>query len=276
MAPGTYAKGRGQLRVARVDGRSTVLSSSSRNPLRVLTPRACGGSVWAYTSSFGGGMVAGDQTALRVELEADAKCFLTTQASTKIYRNPARLPCSHRLEAELAAGTLLVVAPDPVQCFAEAEYSQEQQFRMDDTASLVLVDWISCGRAARGERWAFRRYASRNEIWRGGRRVLMDAVLLEPEQPGLMGRFVAGEYNCLGTVVVIGSALGGFAREILGRVSEMEIEPGAPVILSASALQEGVILRYAGKTVEGTGQAIFRQLSFVAELLQGDPWARKW
>src|ERR1041385_1385457 len=171
--------GEAQLHVGSVAGCSAVLRSRARNPLRLLTPRARGESVWVYTSSFGGGMVAGDRTRLEVTVDAGARCFLGTQASTKIYRNPARLPCSHDLVVRVGEEALLILAPDPVQCFAESSYEQRQHFALAAAANLLLVDWRSAGRTARGERWRFRRYSSRNEVERGRRKLLIDALRLD-------------------------------------------------------------------------------------------------
>ena len=47
-------------------------------------------------------------------------------------------------------------------------------------ASLVLVDWMTSGRHAAGERWAFSRYESRLDIRRGSQRIFFDALVLEP------------------------------------------------------------------------------------------------
>lgn len=160
-APG----GQATLEVEQVAGESTVTSAFATSPLKLLTPRARGQSAWAFTSSFGGGLVAGDQTRLDLRLGVGTRCFVGTQASTKIYRNPSRRPCSHVTQATLEAGSLLVFAPDPVQPFAHSTYVQRQVFHLRPGAGLVLVDWFCAGRAARGERWAFTRFQSRNEVW---------------------------------------------------------------------------------------------------------------
>ena len=61
-----YASGKGRawLEVERVFGESTVTSAFATSPMKLLTPRSRGLSAWACTSSFGGGLVAGDQTQL--------------------------------------------------------------------------------------------------------------------------------------------------------------------------------------------------------------------
>src|SRR5882757_526606 len=111
-----------------VDGQSAATSAWAQSPLKFLIPRPRGPSVWAYLSSLGGGMVAGDETGMDLEVGERACCFISTQASTKVYRNPDSRPCSHWVEAKLAAGSLLVYAPDPIQAFAGSSYTQRQKF----------------------------------------------------------------------------------------------------------------------------------------------------
>src|SRR4051812_12410043 len=93
--PTESAKGSARLEVDLVFGESTVTSSFAISPLKLLTPCSRGKSVWTYASNFGGGLVAGDQTQLNVRIGSGARCFLGTQASTKVYRNPSQLPCGH-------------------------------------------------------------------------------------------------------------------------------------------------------------------------------------
>src|ERR1051325_11366225 len=123
-------KGRAHLEVEMVFGESTATSSCATSPLKLLTPCSRGKSVWAYASNFGGGLVAGDETRLDLRIGPGARCFMGSQASTKIYRNPARLPCSHTTRATLGEGSLLVFAPDAVQAFAGSSYRQRQEFHL--------------------------------------------------------------------------------------------------------------------------------------------------
>jgi urease accessory protein UreH len=173
--------GRGHLRVETISGQSAVTSSWASSPLKILVPRPRGPSVWAYFSSFGGGLVAGDETSATLDIGEQSRCFVSTQASTKVYRNPESRPCGHQLAATLGANSLLVFAPDPVQAFAGSSYAQRQSFHLGPGSGLVLVDWLCSGRAARGERWAFDRFQSRNEIFVGEERVLLDSLLLDPD-----------------------------------------------------------------------------------------------
>ena len=196
MASGTPQNGLANLHVGRVHGASTVLSSRSRSPARIFTPKPRGPSVWAYTSGLGGGMLAGDSVELNIELDPDAVCFLGSQASSKIYRNPSARPCSHKLRASLGRNAMLILAPDPVQCFADAIYHQNQSFSLAPDANLVVVDWLSAGRLARGERWSFQQYRSRNEVTCAGAPVLIDALDLDTRRSSLQNPLIAGRFNC--------------------------------------------------------------------------------
>jgi urease accessory protein len=270
------ASGHAALAVSMVHGLSAVTTAWARTPMKLLTPRSRGESVWAYTSSFGGGMVAGDRTQLEVSVDSGAHCFLGTQASTKIYRNPARLPCSHQTTAQVDDGALLILAPDPVQCFTGSCYEQRQYFKLSNSANLVLVDWMSAGRTARGERWNFQHYLSRNEIERDGKKLIIDALLLDADDGALDLRFRGGRFNCLATLALIGPQLASHARDLLDWCAKQPIEPQSGLVFAASPLHEGVLLRFAGTSVEEVGRAIHQRLGFVSALLRDDPFSRKW
>ena len=139
------------LEISLVAGLSAVTSAFAASPMKLLTPVARGPSVWACTSSFGGGLVAGDQTRLELRVGENTRCFLGTQASTKIYRNAGLRACSHVTQATLEENSRLVFAPDPVQPFTDSSYAQRQEFRLAAGAGLALVDWFSSGRVARGD-----------------------------------------------------------------------------------------------------------------------------
>ncbi len=268
--------GLASLEVQMVSGESAVTSCYATNPMKLLAPRSRGRSVWAYTSSFGGGLVAGDQTRLEVQLRASARCFLGTQASTKIYRNPASLPSGHETHATLEAGSLLVFAPDPVQAFAGSMYSQRQRFDLAPDASLVLLDWFTSGRAARGERWECSRFASRNEVFVDGRCGFLDSLLLSPDDGELGSNHRLGRFNCIATILLLGPALHSIAARLLEAMKSEPVARRSDLIFSVSPLTDGAVLRIAGVSVEAVGRLIHHHLQPVSEQLGDDPWSRKW
>jgi urease accessory protein len=264
------------LEVSLVAGLSAVTAAYAASPMKLLTPVARGQSVWACTSSFGGGLVAGDQTRLELRAGKNTRCFFGTQASTKIYRNAGLRACSHATTAALGENSRLVFAPDPVQPFTQSSYAQRQEFRLAAGAGLALVDWFSSGRVARGERWAFNRFQSRNEVFLSGERIFLDALSLDAADGLLASPHVTGRFNCFALLLLIGEPMQAAVAHLLAESATLPVSRGAKLIASASAIPQGAVLRLAGEELEAVGRELHRQLSFTCDFLGDDPWARKW
>lgn len=271
-----HASGAGYLRVEMSAGLSAAVSVQANSPLKILVPKARGLSVWAFLSSLGGGLVAGDQISIAVQLGEQARCWLGTQAWTKVYRNPNGMPCSQRLEAHLARGSLLALVPDPVQAFLGSQYYQQQKFFLAPESGLVLVDWLCSGRVARGERWAFSRFRSRNEVVFPEARVLMDSLVLDPNDGPLAEPYRLGRFNCLAMVLLVGEPLQGAASSLLEEFAALPVSRRAAVVSSASPVHHGVLLRLAGQEPERVAAEIHKHLAFVREFIGEVPWLRKY
>ena len=269
-------EGSGRLEIEFVAGQSAVTWLGSSSPLKILVPQSRGQSVWACMSNFGGGLVAGDQTKLQIRIGENARGFVGTQSSTKIYRNSNSRPCSHTTHATLEKNSLLVFAPDPVQAFANSSYAQRQEFHLSIGAGLVMLDWFTSGRAANGERWAFEKLQSRNDVFIAGRRVFVDSILLESKNEALDSPHCTGRFNCFATLLLVGESLQNFSATLLAEISSRPIERNAALVCSASSVRDGAILRVAGEDVESVSRELKRHLNFVPELLGDNPWSRKW
>ena len=256
--------GHGVLEVARVGGASVVTRSAARSPLQLLVPRNHGDAVWAYLSSLGGGLVDGDEVALAARVGAGAAALLSTQASTKVYRSMRG--CRQRLDAEVGDGGLLVILPDPVTCFADARLEQETVVRLGAGGSLLLVDAVTSGRAARGERWAFAGYRSAVTVSREDRLILHDALELDAGHGGLDARM--GRFDAIATIVAIGARAPALA--------ETAAKPGGDFLAARSPLAEGVLVRAAATSAERLHQGVRALLAALPATLGDDPFARKW
>jgi urease accessory protein len=253
--------------------RSVVSRARATSPLRLLTPTNHGDAAWIYTSTYGGGLVDGDLISLRVRVEEGAAAFLSTQASTKVYRSARGSDAE--LNAEIGRDALLVVLPDPVVCFASSRYRQVQRLDLSEGASLVLVDWVSSGRRASGERWAFDEYVSRTVVRDRGRLVLHDATALRAPDGDLAIRM--GRFDVLALMVIAGESVASEAAAMVASLNQQAIVRGSDSLTSAAPLGEnGCVVRIAGRSVEQVGRHMRRLLGFVPALLGDDPWARKW
>jgi urease accessory protein len=186
-------------------------------PLKLISP-----SPLSYDShvihtlfllTYGGGLVAGDTVNLSMTLESDTRLILLTQGSTKIFKTPdPNVISTQRMTTTLGSGSALCYIPDPVQPFKDSSFEQSQIYHLDASdTSLCVCDWVSSGRAARGENWDFWRYASRNEVWdveRNGKRKLLlrDNLLLDSRKTfgtGLLANRV-DNHGVIGTLIIRG------------------------------------------------------------------------
>jgi urease accessory protein len=165
--------------------------------LRPTFPGTSSAAVCVVT--FGAGLVDGDAISVDVVVEDGATLVLFTQASTKVFRGSAR----QSLHAEVH-GTL-VALPDPVAPFAGARYEQRVDVTLaNDHARCVLLDGVTSGRPAFGERWDFDRVDLKTTIRRSGRRLLHDALRLDASDGSVARRM--DRFESLVSLVSAGAA----------------------------------------------------------------------
>ena len=250
----------------------------------------------------GGGLVSGDTVDLKITIEADAHLVLLTQGNTKVFRErsggaytsvlaagEAQPATRQRLCVEIASGASLFLMPAPVTCFEGAAYSQRQSFHLADaqTSSLLLLDWFTSGRLARGESWAFERYRSSNEIFVAGKRIANDVLLLEQKPRGAVGTEQKsrggiaarmGPYACYCTLLIVGKPLAAllaqFQRLAHATQQYRRTEPES-LVWSFSELEQGTemacgIVRCAGVETETVREWLAHHLEPLMPIVGSD------
>lgn len=195
--PPGHGHGRGRV-VARRSGDDTVIAAlHATSPLRFLRPVLPGAraaSVCVVT--FGGGLLDGDALDLELVVEPGATLVVFTQSTTKVFRGASH----QRVHAEVH-GTL-VLLPDPVACFADADYTQRVDVALHGDGSALLLDGFTSGRPAYGERWAARAIDLATRVTRDGALVVRDALRLDARDAAIAPRL--DPYDALVTLIAIG------------------------------------------------------------------------
>ena len=268
----------------RVAGRTVIARAFARSPARLLTPRNHGTAAWVFLASLGGGLLDADCIDVRMDVGAGASALLGTQASTKVYRSSRG--ASQRLEAQLGAGALLALVPDPVVCFRAARYEQDLRVDLGPDSSLFLLDGYTAGRSASGERWQFDAYASRTVVLRDAARLFVDATRLDPEAGSLPARM--GGFDAVLTLFAAGPRLGAVRAAMVASAAsaapsgERPRSPaaapreGAPVMAASPVGEDAMIFRVAARRFEDASRALRPSFAALADVLGDDPFARKW
>ncbi|KIW98110.1 uncharacterized protein Z519_01694 [Cladophialophora bantiana CBS 173.52] len=219
FAASSSRAGSGEILLALLPPERQVLQRCTyQYPLKLIAPDPHHSSeekhvTVAFFLTYGGGLVGGDQISLRVELQDATRLVLVTQGSTKIFKSPQRSVVSRQqLDVRIGSQASLCYLPDPTQPFAESVYEQKQTFYVqpDATSSLLVLDWVSEGRRARGESWTLWSWKGRNEVREfdersKGRLLLRDALMLHEDGLGSTGLFdKSNNMGIFGTLIIYG------------------------------------------------------------------------
>jgi len=264
------APGRASLRAELVAGRSAFVERRARSPLRLLCPANAGTAAWAYTSSFGGGLVDADDIRLGIEVGPGAEALVTTQGSTKVYRGSAR----QETRAVVAADGVLALVPDPLVAFAGAGVTALVDVELAPGATLVLVDSLEAGRVAAGERWAAGRCELRIRVRVDGGTVLDDGLLLDPAHGSVARRM--GPFDGWATVVLLGPRVSAAAAGLLAAERPPHrIAGDVPYLEAVVPLEGGCLVRIAARSAAVLGERVALASACVADLVGDHPSTRR-
>lgn len=217
MAP-VITPGFGEINLTVLPADKQVLSIFSyQYPLKLIAPvphvsPAEKPVTVVFLLTYGGGLVGGDKINLKITLNNHTRLALLTQGSTKIFKSPNAATVSQQLlHVRIGQGASLCYLPDPIQPFEASAYKQCQTFYVDPagSSSLLMLDWVSEGRPARGESWTLSTWKGRNEIRQlddsfQGRLLLRDALMLHEEDLGADLAQKTNGMGVFGTLIVYG------------------------------------------------------------------------
>lgn len=240
--------GVGHLTVHSCGSSAAISTCTSTYPLKLLSPpcRPSQKAALVFMMSYGGGLVAGDRVNLHVTVEPNARLALLTQGSTKVYKTLG-LRSSQSLTATVEDAAL-VLLPDPVQPFRDSAFEQRQVFQVTPASSLLVLDWVSAGRTARGEKWECSECRTRNEIWMDGRLLLRDNLVLQDR-----GDIDMDGLEVFGMLVIRGPVFAGlgefFLREYSG-LPRVHFGPGEECRWTAGAVRGSVVVKFGSLHVD--------------------------
>lgn len=203
------AKKESFLEVERLRRKSVPVSCLSGAGLKLFCPRV---EDWCHTviSSYGGGMVDGDDLQLRLSVGEGCKLYLTSSGFTQVYKGRS----SFEVTAEVGAGAVVVHHGLPLVPHAESSFAQQTRWILAPEAALVSVDWLLPGRVESGERFQFEELLTTLRITRGEKLVLNDAFRAVPGEQTPLANSLFGRYEALLTVNFMGALVEPVARAL--------------------------------------------------------------
>ncbi len=232
----SWTSGRGTIIAGWARGRTVLVSARAESPLRFVRPTFPGTtSASVCLVTFGGGLVGGDEVELDIVVERCATLVVFTQSSTKVFRGSS----SQVLRAKVE-GTLILL-PDPVSAFAGARYTQRVDVTLGPQGGCVVLDGVTSGRAAFGDRWAMSALDLRTTIDHAGRRILTDALRFDATDAPISER--AGTFEAFATLTAVGESVAPVVNAI---VRQPIAPPSSDLVVAASPLPRAEALAVPG------------------------------
>ncbi|HEY6079027.1 MAG TPA: urease accessory protein UreD [Polyangiaceae bacterium] len=215
-----------------------------------------------------GGVVGGDRLETRVNLATGAQVLLTTPAAQKLYRSAG---AASEIDSvlSLSAGASLDWLPSETLAFPDARARTSTRVELAPDAGFIGWEITCYGMPARAEKFDRGRVASRFELYREGRPLLIEAIELGQgselldEAYALRGEPVVATLYAVPPSGSIPSSLVDDTRSALG-------EP-ASGLCSVSSLDELLVVRVLGPHVEGVRALLIRAWQLLRPALLARP-----
>lgn len=171
-----HAAWRGELELGFFQRRGRSLLGFRRHvgPLRVQRPFYPEGpdTCHVYVLHPPGGVVGGDELALKATVGEGARALITTPGAGKAYRGTAPGHVHQHLVA--TAGGTLEWLPQETIVFDGAHLNMRTRVELEDDAGFIGWDILCLGRPASGERFERGSVHQRIELWRAGEPLLLE------------------------------------------------------------------------------------------------------
>nr|WP_030057250.1 MULTISPECIES: urease accessory protein UreD [Streptomyces] len=274
-----------ELAFENIGGRTELTGHYQKSPLQIMRPLyydpARPDLAVTFLMSTGGGILQADRLRTDVRCGADTAVHLTTQAATKVYRMEFDY-ATQLLHLEAGPGAYVEYLPEPVIPFVDSRLYQRTVLTVDPGATVLAGETVLAGRLARGERNAYRVFASDLEVRRpDGELVAVDTVRLEPSGRGggaggggvtgggVTGPAVLAGHDVMSSLYVL-SPLAPAAR-IADALHEALADRGLLHGVSVLPQDSGAWLRLLGSDTRACAAALRAAWDAVRRLLIGVP-----
>lgn len=140
------------------------------------------------TMSVSAGIMAGDRQEIDITVACGARAEIGSQSFEKIHKMEPGTCAKRYTSLHVSSGAMLIYAPLPTIPFADSAFESITDIALEDaTAQLFFSEILSCGRAARGERFAYRYYKTLTRVRLGDALVYSDNCMFDPSQVDMEG-----------------------------------------------------------------------------------------
>lgn len=198
----------GKLRLrAEVRGARTVLTDVYRTaPFHPGPLHYRDGMAEVILQDVSPGILPGDALHADVLVSDGAALAVSGQGATRIYPSVSGRVAASRLTLSVSGAGTLWWLPGPLIPFRAARYESRVEVQLDASSRFALLEIVTPGRVAMGERNVYERLVLRLRIEVAGRPRLIERSVLDPRERPVTMMGSQGEFPCSGTLIMVGYA----------------------------------------------------------------------
>ena len=206
------------------------------------------------------GILDGDQYEMTLDLAEETELQLQTQSYQRLFQ--MEKGASQTMTVNMARGSRFRYIPHPSVPHEKSIYKSHNVIYMDAGASLVWGEIVTCGRKLSGEVFKFSYFQNVTEVYREGRLVFKDHLLLSP---GYMSMNALGQFEGFthqATLFCLGENAD--TATLTNLVQEQLSEEKNIAFGVSQTAHTGLLVRLLGHG----GEQLFRCLNQLGELVQ--------
>lgn len=219
------------VKASQKDGRTILSDLSFTAPYKIMFPfEKPDGGIQIMPLCASAGIMKGDTQEFTFVVEEGADLEVLSQSFDKIHKMDGDGSALRTTQVSVAKNSVLYYFPQPVIPFAGSAFDSVMNIELEDeTSRLFLQEIITCGRNSMEERFGYRRFSSRVDIRRGGRRIYRDNTRYEPEKMDMEGMGMYEGYTHVANIFLTGP-LPGLKDQIWDLLEREECEGGVTAL----------------------------------------------
>lgn len=168
---------------AQRNGKTVLADASFTAPYKLMHPfQRPDGGIQIMPVCASAGIMSGDSQEFIYQVQDGAVLEVLSQSFDKIHKMEEDGSANRHIQLTVGQDAVLYYAPQPVIPFAQSAFDSVMDIHLaDESAKLFLQDILCCGRAVRGERFAYRRFTSKIMVYRGEQLIYRDNTKYLPE-----------------------------------------------------------------------------------------------
>lgn len=165
------------------DNRTILSNVYFTAPYKIMTPFDKGdGGIQVMPLCASAGIMKGDVQKFSYQIGEGCNLEILSQSFEKIHKMDGG-QAQRQIDINVHKNAVLYYYPQPVIPFADSAFESSMTIHLEnDTSRLFMMDIISCGRSACGERFAYRKFASKVNIYRAEKMIYRDNTCYEPAE----------------------------------------------------------------------------------------------